>query len=140
VWGCSVGQSKKLAARFHPALHEARAEGPTAGAYEEWPILRRRIGAGGHVVGNGGAHRGQHRKLALLAPLARDHQDLARRPLAAADTERLGYPQAAAIQQRENRDISLALPVIPLQAADGINCADGVVDGERLWHTRRQLG
>src|SRR6266446_3725428 len=50
VRGRGAREAKIHAQRFHPALHEARAEGLAAGAYEERAVLCRCIGAGGEVI------------------------------------------------------------------------------------------
>ena len=98
------------------------------------------MGAGGEVIGDRFAHRRQHRHEALLAALAGDRQHLAQRRLAAGQPERFGNPQAAAIEQRQDRGVALALPAIAGDLAGGVERAGGVVDGQRLRDAVRQLG
>ena len=74
-------------------------------------VRRRRAGAGMPRDSRGSPRdRRQHRRHARLAPLARDRQHVGRDAPRAAEAERLGEPQAAAVEQRQHRRIALALP------------------------------
>jgi hypothetical protein len=77
--------------------------------------------------------------MALLAPLACDHQHIATRRLGQAQPQRLGEAQPAAVEQRQDRDIALLLPNARRHLAGRVDRGAGVVDGERLRHALRQF-
>ena len=53
--------------------------------------------------------------------------------------QRLGNPQAAAIEQRQDRDVALLLPDAQSQIAGRRDRGAGIRDRQRLRHALRQL-
>ena len=112
---------------------------PAAGADKQRPVGGARVGTGREIVGDGLAHRRQDRQLARFAALAGDGQRFAGRRLGAAQPQRLRQAQTAAMDQRQERRIALALPPRPRQLAGGVDRGDGVVDGQRLGYRGGQF-
>ena len=125
-------QAEITAQCLHLPLHQARMQRPAARADKQRLVRGEPIRTHGEIVGDRLAHRRQHRQLAGLAALAGDRQRLAGRRLGAAEPQRLRQAQTAAIDQRQERRVALALPPRPRHLAGGVDRGDGVVDGQRL--------
>ena len=94
---------------------------------------------GGEVIADRFAHRRQNRDHALFASFAGDHQHFAERCFAAGQPERFGEPQAAAIEQRQDRSVALAFPSLGSNLDGAVERACCIFDRQRLWHAVRQL-
>jgi hypothetical protein len=98
------------------------------------------MGAEPGVAVDRGARGGQDRDVALLAALAADAQRLGEGQQARVERQRLGYPQAAAVEQRDDREIAGGDPVARVLFGNARSMSRAPVLGQRARQTALVAG